>query len=106
MFRNTCIICGSANIETIIDLGMHPFADTFVSEARQCEPDCLYPLTCGLCLACGHIQTMCITDPLARYAQHDYSYTSSNSAFSRSHWQSYAIEISRRLDLAPREFRG
>lgn len=93
MFRDVCGVCESSKIETIVDLGMHPFADTFVTAARESEADALFPLACDLCLSCGHIQSRCITDPSARYGDHDYSYTSSNSAFSRDHWEAFAREV-------------
>ena len=81
MFRTECMVCESTNLQTIIDLGMHPFADTFVVPERESEADQLFQLACDLCMECGHIQTRCRTDPEARYSGHDYSYTSSNSPF-------------------------
>jgi len=98
------MVCCSTNLETIIDLGMHPFADTFISEARRSEPDALYWLACGLCGSCGHIQTKCVTNPEDRYSKHDYSYTSSNSSFSRAHWEAYAVEVSKQAGLSPGDF--
>jgi SAM-dependent methyltransferase len=83
---------------------MHPFADTFISEARRSEPDALYWLACDLCGSCGHIQTKCITNPEDRYSKHDYSYTSSNSPFSRAHWEAYAVEVSKQVGLSPGDF--
>jgi len=99
MLRSDCIVCGSKRLETIVDLGMHPFADTFISEARLSEPDLVYWLACDLCLDCGQIQTKCITNPEDRYCRHDYSYTSSNSAFSRKHWKAYAAAVTEQVGL-------
>ncbi len=101
MLRNRCLICESTDLKEIIHLGSHPFADTFVPESKISEPDILYPLVCDLCQACGNIQTRWETDPLLRYSHIDYSYTSSNSAFSRSHWDAYAEEVNGELNLAP-----
>ena len=95
MFRTRCMVCESSDLRTIIDLGMHPFADTFVVPERESEADRLYPLMADLCTSCGHIQLRCQTDPEARYSEHDYSYTSSNSAFSRGHWERYAEAVGR-----------
>jgi SAM-dependent methyltransferase len=80
---------------------MHPFADTFVVPERQTEADRLYPLVCDLCGSCGHIQLRCRTDPEARYSEHDYSYTSSNSAFSRNHWDRFARDVGGEHTLEP-----
>ncbi len=99
MFRDYCLVCNSNNIEEIIDLGSHPFADTFIPESKKSMADMVYPLVCTLCKGCGHIQTKCVTDPVDRYSQNDYSYTSSNSSFARDHWDSYSKEISEELQL-------
>jgi len=99
MLRDNCLVCNSKNIEEIIDLGSHPFADTFIPESKKSMADMVYPLVCTLCKECGHVQTKYSTDPNARYSQTDYSYTSSNSSFSRGHWDSYANEISSELKL-------
>ncbi|MDL1890680.1 class I SAM-dependent methyltransferase [Nitrospirales bacterium NOB] len=101
MFRTMCMVCRSSDLQTIIDLGMHPFADTFIPESRLSEPDLHYPLACDLCLSCGHIQSRCETDPVVRYSDHDYSYTSSNSTVSRAHWENYAGNVSARTGLQP-----
>ncbi|MSS74267.1 class I SAM-dependent methyltransferase [Candidatus Pacearchaeota archaeon] len=99
MIRDNCLVCDSKNIEEIIDLGSHPFADTFIPESKKDMADMVFPLVCTLCNECGHVQTKYSTDPNARYSQTDYSYTSSNSSFSRNHWDSYAEEISEEINL-------
>ena len=104
MLRTKCLVCDSEKLKQIIDLGSHPFADTFIPESRISEPDVTFPLVCDLCLDCGHVQTRYETSPLARYSQIDYSYTSSNSAFSRNHWEEYAKEISNELDIKLNSF--
>jgi len=99
MFRKLCLACNSPNLIRILDLGMHPFADTFIPESRLSESEPVYPLSCDLCKDCGHIQTSCITNPMDRYASYDYSYTSANSTFSKNHWQNYATEVPARINL-------
>ena len=99
MFRKLCLACSSQNLTRIIDLGMHPFADTFIPESRLSESEPVFPLSCDLCKDCGHIQTSCITNPMDRYASYDYSYTSANSTFSKNHWQNYATEVPTRINL-------
>lgn len=101
MIRKNCLVCNSENLHKIIDLGSHPFADTFVPESRISEPDLIIPLVCDLCQECGHVQNRYETDPLARYSQIEYSYTSSNSEFAKNHWNEYAKEIAEELQLKP-----
>ena len=99
MFRTECLTCGSAALTEIVNLGMHPMADTFVSPARASEADRLYPLVCDLCGMCGQIQLRAVTRPEERYVEVDYSYTSANSATSRAHWAEYARHVSAKVAL-------
>lgn len=92
-FRDCCATCGSRSLDEIIDLGMHAMADTFVPEERMYEGDRVYPLICDLCPHCKQIQLRAVTDPGERYNHFDYSYTSSNSSFSRNHWTKYAEDL-------------
>lgn len=101
MIRQKCLVCDSKEIVQVIDLGSHPFADTFVPEGKKSEADKVYPLVCNLCTECGHIQTKYETNPLDRYSSTDYSYTSSNSSFSRTHWEKFAKEVAERIGLKP-----
>ena len=104
MFRKSCLVCESKEILKIIDLGMHPFADTFILESRLSESEPVYPLQIYLCPNCGQVQTACITNPRERYSLHDYSYTSSNSKFATDHWENYAKEIIEIINLKEKSF--
>jgi len=99
MNRKKCIVCNSKDIGKIIDLGMHPFADTFVDEKKQNQGLPVYNLSCALCNSCKHIQTETETDPNERYNLFDYSYTSSNSSTSRQHWNMFCSDIIQELEL-------
>lgn len=99
MFRTRCLCCQSSALQEVIDLGMHPMADTFIPAERAAQPDRLYLLACDFCAQCGQIQTRTVTDPEERYAAVDYSYTSSNSKTSREHWTAYAKRVADQVDL-------
>ncbi len=99
MIRTSCLVCESKNLNEIVNLGMHPFADTFIPISKISQPDNIYPLVCELCLDCGHVQTKYSTDPTLRYAGEEYSYTSGNSNFSRKHWDEYAEQVTNELNL-------
>lgn len=96
MFRTACLACQSKDLAEIIDLGMHPMADTFIAPERAAEADRVYPLICDLCVKCGNVQLRAETSPAERYVDTDYSYTSSNSKTSRTHWTNYAREVTAR----------
>lgn len=93
MFRTKCLICYSKNINNIMDLGMHPFADTFIPISKIHLSEKIYPLVVQLCDKCGNVQLGCETDAESRYQENDYSYTSSNSNYSINYWLQYANEI-------------
>jgi SAM-dependent methyltransferase len=97
--RDVCAVCGWGDLHEIVNLGMHPLADTFVPLERLYQGDRAYPLICDLCVKCGQIQSRAVTDPEERYSYVDYSYTSSNSSFSRNHWVAYARDISQAVQL-------
>ena len=83
----------------IIDLGMHPFADTFISKKQYDLSEPVYPLQCFLDKESGEIKVGIDTKADERYNLYNYSYTSSNSKFSRNHWINYAKDVSNAIDL-------
>jgi SAM-dependent methyltransferase len=93
MFRKSCLCCGANDLAEIINLGMHPMADTFVPANSQDIGDKVYPLICDFCSNCYQIQLRTVTDPEERYVKVEYSYTSSNSNISRTHWIEYAQSV-------------
>ena len=79
--------------EKIIDLGMHPYADTFISKDQLNLSEPVFPLQCYLNKKNFEIKLGVKTNPDDRYNLYDYSYTSSNSSFSRNYWSSYCKDI-------------
>lgn len=86
-------------MKKIIDLGMHPYADTFINKDQLNKTEPVYPLQCFLDEKTGYIKVGCETSPDERYNLYDYSYTSSNSEFSKKYWESYAIEVCKKLKI-------
>lgn len=83
----------------IIDLGMHAFADTFVKQNQLGLSEPVYPLECFLNKNSGEIKAGVKTEQHDRYVDYDYSYTSSNSEFSRNHWRNFAREVDEKIKL-------
>ncbi len=88
-------------MKKIIDLGMHPYADTFISKEHLDKSEPVYPLQCMLDEVTGHITLKYETSSDERYNLYDYSYTSANSKFSRDHWDDFANHVSGKLKLEP-----
>ena len=100
MRRNYCLVCQSTELECILDLGAHAYADTFVPVDKKCDPLVTYNLSCVLCKSCGNVQTLSKTEPVDRYASlYEYSYTSSNSNTSKKHWINFCLEVSDNISL-------
>tara|TARA_R110000822_G_scaffold8451_11_gene33209 strand:+ start:2634 stop:3809 length:1176 start_codon:yes stop_codon:yes gene_type:complete len=87
-------------MKKIIDLGMHPFADTFIGESQLHLSEPVYPLQCMLNKDSGEIRLSVNTKADERYNLYNYSYTSSNSKFARNHWINYAKEVSKKVNLS------
>lgn len=77
----------------IINLGMHPYADTFIGTDQLEMSEPVLPLVCTLNLESGLIKLKHTTDARERYNLYPYSYTSANSEYSREHWDSFFNDI-------------
>src|SRR3989344_2116890 len=94
-----CHLCGSKNLEKVLDLGFHPLADLFMKESQLKEPERRYPLALLLCQDCGHGMNSFVVPATERYQENDYSYDSSNSKVSVQHFQEMAEEVSKRANV-------
>ncbi len=97
--RKYCLICFSKNLNKILKLGTHPYADTFISKNKLSQKEPMTKLEVDMCKNCGCIQTSHSTSTFRRYNLYNYSYTSSNSNFSQNHWKKYAVQVSKDLKI-------
>ena len=97
--RTRCLCCKKKNLNEIINLGEHSFADRFIPKNKQKIKDPQYPLIIDLCKDCKFIQSRIITNAKNRYIDLDYSYTSSNSNYAKSHWKNFANFLNNKIDL-------
>ena len=99
LIRKKCLCCNNINLKKIIDLGNHSFADRFIPINKLKIKDPQYPLILDLCDNCKYVQSRYITDPKNRYVSIDYSYTSSNSNYSKNHWIDFANSLEKKAKL-------
>ena len=99
LVRKKCLCCNKKNLKEIINLGAHSFADRFIPKNKLHIKDPIYPLILDLCINCNFIQSRFITNPKNRYLFIDYSYTSSNSNYSKNHWIEFAKNLKKKTDL-------
>jgi len=73
----------------ILEFGMHAYADSFLSinELGFSEP--IFPLNVVMDDTSGLFHNEYLTPAFDRYNRVEYSYTSSNSKFFRSHWATF-----------------
>ena len=55
--RKYCLICFSKNLNKILKLGTHPYADTFISKNKLSKKEPMTKLEVDMCKNCGCIQT-------------------------------------------------
>lgn len=95
----TCLITGKP-VTKVLDFGQHAYADTFIRPDQLHLSEPVFPLQVNLNSESGSLQLGYISSAEDRYRLYSYSYTSSNSATARAHWDEYAATVkSRCLDL-------
>ena len=97
--RTKCLCCNKKYLKEIVNLGLHSFADRFVPKKKLHIKDPTYPLILDMCTKCKFIQSRAITNPKNRYLEIDYSYTSSNSNYSKNHWIEFANSLEKKINL-------
>ena len=93
MLQN-CRTCQSDNLEPLLNLGNHPFADTFIRQDDSNYRENYVPLGITICGSCKAVQTTYPTDNVERYQGYEYSYDSMNSPISIAHFDDLADSIS------------
>jgi SAM-dependent methyltransferase len=95
---STCLVTGRP-VTKILDFGQHAYADTFISQDQLNLSEPVFPLQVNLNTESGSIQLGYASHAEDRYSLYSYSYTSSNSATARAHWDEYAAVLKGRHPL-------
>lgn len=72
---NYCQVCGSHDLELVLDVGHQPLCDSLLSKEQLAEPETTYPLRLFRCRSCTLTQLDYIVDGSVVYAS-DYPYRS------------------------------
>lgn len=88
----TCVYC-SESVKEVWCLGNLPPSDTFCETKNQAENYQSPKLAIGFCKSCGLSQNTDLVSELDRYQEVDYSYSSANSEYARSHWREFSEHI-------------
>lgn len=87
-----CRVCQSTKFTDILDLGMTPHADDFLTEARLEEPETYYPLKLILCDQCSLAQLSYVVPRETLYSA-NYPYVSSTTDTGVAHYVEMAQQI-------------
>lgn len=88
-----CLLCSLEDLASIVDLGEHPLADTFLKKERLQQEEPRYPLRVYMCRTCGHAMGGFVVSAEKRYQEHEYSYSAGNSPVSVGHFAEMADEL-------------
>ena len=89
--RETCRLCGSSDLQLVVQLEPTPIADDYVPLELLHKPQDTYPLDLFLCAACGHAQLLDVVDPSELYE--NFIYETSISPGLEEHFRKYAGEV-------------
>ena len=93
MIIKICRLCKSNDLTTVIDLGHHPLADTFLTKLQLDGKESFYPLRVAQCKNCGYLTSEYVVSAEERYQGNEYSYDSSNSPVARQHFLELADQV-------------
>jgi SAM-dependent methyltransferase len=99
----TCRSCGSARLETFLDLGETPLADRLLTEADLGKRELTFPLQVAFCHECSLVQIIETVNPEILFAD-AYPYFSSFSPALLKHSRENVLELIARRELGPGSF--
>ena len=96
----SCRACQASLHRLVIDLGMTPLANSYLSEADLARPEPRYPLRVRVCEQCWLVQLDEVADASGIFAD-EYAYFSSFSDSWLRHAQQYVDLVVERFGLGP-----
>ena len=97
-----CRHCGTTLQHSLIDLGMSPLCESFITEDQLDAPETYYPLHARVCHSCWLVQLPEFVSPAHIFTE--YAYFSSYSTTWVAHAGRYCEMIKGRLGLGPKSF--
>ena len=98
----SCRLCGSARLQTFVDLGATPPCERFLTAEQLDEPELTYPLHVRVCADCLLTQLPPLITPEETFTE--YAYFSSFSDSWVSHAKQFVQQATRRIGLRPDQF--
>jgi hypothetical protein len=95
-----CQICGSANLDLVLDCGIQPLCDSLLRPQDLHRPETHYPLRLLRCIECGNAQLDYIVSGSDVYHP-EYPYRSGITRELREYQEAMASDLIPKLGLAP-----
>lgn len=94
-----CRLCGSKDLESVLDLGATPPCESFLTLEQLDQPEVTYPLHLRLCPQCMLLQIPALITPESTFT--DYAYFASFSDSWVAHCKDFVDDAISALDLGP-----
>ncbi len=95
LIKKHCVLCSSLNIESVIDFGTTPLANSY--PLRKLSKEKYFNLSCVLCKDCGHLQLKELVNPKLMFD--NYLYVSGTSKVLVNHFKSYSNKLIKKIGL-------
>ena len=89
LIKKHCVLCSSQNIESVIDFGTTPLANSYPLKKLSIEK--YFNLSCVICDDCGHLQLKELVNPKLMFD--NYLYVSGTSKVLVNHFKSYSDKV-------------
>ncbi len=99
----TCRSCGSRGLAPVLDLGMMPLSDGFLTASQIESEEELFPLDVAFCPQCTLMQILETVPPEKLFCD-NYPYFSSFSDTLLAHSRDNALDLIKRRALTPKSF--
>lgn len=100
--RIKCALCGSEEVETVLDLGEMPLANAFLDAKSLDEEEARFPLAVNFCRKCFSVQLQYVVDGEVLFK--NYHYATSASKPLVDHFFALGDEIARDYVASPEDF--
>jgi SAM-dependent methyltransferase len=70
--RDTCRLCGSANVELVVGLKPIPLSENYTLEPESAKKAARFPVDVYMCGDCGHVQHLDVIDPEVLWDSYTY----------------------------------
>lgn len=92
-----CRLCGSKQLEKILDLGRTPPANSFLKKSQLKNKEDFFPLVVNFCVNCSQLQLSHVVNPEILFRH--YVWVSSTSRVTVAHFEEYAHSVYNALKL-------